>query len=47
MKLVDADMQKIKDGKAPTLGLSMEDYIELQELAEIRLKEITEDSASQ
>lgn len=47
MKLVDSDMQKIKDGKAPTLGLVMEDYMELQELAEVRLKEIKEDGEDQ
>lgn len=47
MKLVDSDMQKLKDGKAPTLGLQMEDYIELQELAEVRLKEIKEDNEDQ
>lgn len=47
MKLVDSDMQKLKDGKAPTLGLAMEDYIELQELAEVRLKEIKEDNTPQ
>ena len=43
MKLIDSDMQKLKDGKAPTLGLPMDDYIELQELAEVRLKELNED----
>lgn len=43
MKMIDSDMKKLNEGKAPTLGLTIEDYLELQELAAVRLKELKED----
>lgn len=47
MKMIDDDVKKLEGGRAPALGLKMEQYEELRELGAVKHKELLDESEQQ